>query len=66
MYSVPAGQAYVATQPAAVTDDYFSSSGIVVLGAKKMYTIQYNHRVALVYANDVTATSVTQHWENGS
>ncbi|MFI9219432.1 N-acetylmuramoyl-L-alanine amidase [Streptomyces werraensis] len=66
MYSVPAGQAYVATQPAAVTDDYFKSSGTVVLGAKKMYTIQYNHRVALVYANDVTATSVTQHWENGS
>ncbi|MFF4490628.1 N-acetylmuramoyl-L-alanine amidase [Streptomyces sp. NPDC001544] len=55
-YTVPAGQAYVATQPPAVTDDYFPSSGRVVLGGKKMYTIQYNHRVALVYAGDVTET----------
>jgi soluble lytic murein transglycosylase-like protein len=65
MYSVPGGQAYVATQAPAATADYFKSSGTVVLGAKKMYTIQYNHRVALVYANDVTATNVTQHWEDG-
>ncbi|MEV7991302.1 N-acetylmuramoyl-L-alanine amidase [Streptomyces sp. NPDC086077] len=65
MYTVPAGQAYVATQPAVLTDDYFKSSGTVVFGRKKMYTIQYNHRVVLVYANDVTATPVTQHWENG-
>ncbi|WP_121702475.1 N-acetylmuramoyl-L-alanine amidase [Streptomyces sp. E5N298] len=65
MYSVPAGQAYVATQPATVTDDYFKSSQTVVRGGKKMYTIQYNHRVALVYADDVTVTPVTQHWENG-
>lgn len=53
-YTVPAGQAYVATQPPAVTDDYFPSSGRVVLGGKRMYTVQYNHRVALVYAGDVT------------
>jgi len=55
MYTVPAGQAYVATRPPAPTQDYFKSSGTVVTGAKSMYTIQYNHRVALVYATDVTA-----------
>ncbi|MGW5049182.1 N-acetylmuramoyl-L-alanine amidase [Streptomyces griseoluteus] len=54
-YTVPAGQAYVATRPPVNTDDYFSS-GAVVVGAKKMYTIQYNHRVALVYSSAVTAT----------
>ncbi|MFD7678264.1 N-acetylmuramoyl-L-alanine amidase [Streptomyces sp. NPDC060187] len=64
MYSLPTGQAYVATQPPAATDDYFASSGTVVLGNKKMYTIQYNHRVALVYASDVTATPATHHWED--
>jgi N-acetyl-anhydromuramyl-L-alanine amidase AmpD len=53
-YTVPPGQAYVATRPPANTDDYFTS-GAVVIGAKQMYTIQYNHRVALVYAQDVTA-----------
>jgi hypothetical protein len=30
-----------------------------------MYTVQYNHRVALVYANDVTATTAIHHWEDG-
>ncbi|MFH8702823.1 N-acetylmuramoyl-L-alanine amidase [Streptomyces rubrogriseus] len=65
MYSIPVGQAYVATQDAAATDDYFPSSGAVVIGGKKMYTVQYNHRVALVYANGVTATTATHHWENG-
>lgn len=54
-YTVPAGQAYVATRPAAATADYFTS-GAVVTGAKTMYTIQYNHRVALVYSADVSAT----------
>ncbi|KUJ55853.1 amidase [Streptomyces sp. NRRL F-5122] len=58
MYSVPAGQAYVATQPPAATDDFFPSSGAVVTGGKKMYTIQYNHRVGLVYESDVTATDL--------
>lgn len=53
--TVPAGQAYVATRPPAATDDFFSSNGAVVIGAKRMYTIQYNHRVALVHASDVTA-----------
>ncbi|MFG3017108.1 N-acetylmuramoyl-L-alanine amidase [Streptomyces sp. NPDC048254] len=56
MYSVPAGQAYVATVAPSLTDDFFPSSGRVVTGAKAMYTIQYNHRVGLVYASDVTAT----------
>ncbi|KOG61350.1 amidase [Streptomyces antibioticus] len=65
VYTVPAGQAYVATQAPAATDDYDKSSGTVVLGGKKMYTIQYGHRVALVYENAVTATPVTQHWEDG-
>ncbi|MFD9001540.1 N-acetylmuramoyl-L-alanine amidase [Streptomyces sp. NPDC059582] len=64
MYTVPVGQAYVATQPPAATDDYFTS-GAVVIGSKKMYTVQYNHRVALVYANDVSATTAIHHWEDG-
>ena len=59
MYTVPAGQAYVATVAPSLTDDFFPSSGRVVTGAKAMYTIQYNHRVALVYASDVTATEAT-------
>jgi hypothetical protein len=55
MYAIPGGQAYVATRGATATDDYFPSSGRVVTGGKKMYTIQYNHRTALVYEGDVTA-----------
>jgi hypothetical protein len=66
MYSVPSGQAYVATQPPALTDDYFASSGRVVFGAKKMYTIQYNHRVALVYAGDVIATELPARNDPGT
>ncbi|WP_328884960.1 N-acetylmuramoyl-L-alanine amidase [Streptomyces sp. NBC_00316] len=54
-YTVPVGQAYVATGAAAVTDDYFPSSGRVVTGGKKMYTIQYNHRTGLVYETDMAA-----------
>ncbi|MER8005459.1 N-acetylmuramoyl-L-alanine amidase [Streptomyces sp. NPDC094149] len=57
MYTIPAGQAYVATEPPSATQDFFPSSGTVVTGAKSMYTIQYNHRVALVYAGDVTAAA---------
>ncbi|MEU8586067.1 N-acetylmuramoyl-L-alanine amidase [Streptomyces sp. NPDC048664] len=52
-YTVPGGQAYVATTAPAPTVDYFPSSGRVVTGGKAMYTIQYNHRTALVYAPDV-------------
>jgi hypothetical protein len=65
MYSLPAGQAYVATRAPFATVDYFKSSGTVVTGAKTMYTIQFNHRVALVYSADVTATPATRHWEDG-
>lgn len=64
MYSVPAGQAYVAATEPTTTDDYFPSSGAVVVGSKKMYTIQYDHRVALVYADDVPATQAVHHWED--
>ncbi|MFE8950161.1 N-acetylmuramoyl-L-alanine amidase [Streptomyces sp. NPDC007856] len=55
MYGIPAGQAYVATAAPAATDDFFPSDGTVVTGGKTMYTIQYNHRTALVYSADVTA-----------
>ncbi|MFJ9721422.1 hypothetical protein ACIRP3_01615 [Streptomyces sp. NPDC101209] len=44
-YAIPTGQAYVLTREAAVTDDYFPSGGAVVIVGKKMYTMQYNHRV---------------------
>ncbi|MGW0856920.1 N-acetylmuramoyl-L-alanine amidase [Streptomyces sp. NPDC002690] len=64
MYSVPVGQAYVATTDPVATDDYFPSSGAVVIGARTMYTIQYNHRVALAYADAVTATPAVHHWED--
>ncbi|WP_338704227.1 N-acetylmuramoyl-L-alanine amidase (plasmid) [Streptomyces sp. Q6] len=64
MYAIPAGQAYVATTGPTATDDYFPSSGAVVIGGKQMYTIQFNHRVALVYAGDVTATKAVRHWED--
>ncbi|MFL9657026.1 N-acetylmuramoyl-L-alanine amidase [Streptomyces sp. PB17] len=55
MYGVPAGQAYVATAAPALTDDFFPSSGKVVFGAKKMYTIQYSHKTALIHADEVNA-----------
>jgi hypothetical protein len=58
MYTIPAGQAYVATAAPAATDDYFAGSGKVLIGAKTMYTIQYNHRTALVYSADVSAKSL--------
>lgn len=66
MYSIPSGQAYVATAPAAPTDDYFKSSGTVVIGGKSMYTIQYNHRTALVYEGDVTATTPAADTDSGT
>ncbi|MFF0223920.1 N-acetylmuramoyl-L-alanine amidase [Streptomyces sp. NPDC004629] len=55
-YDIPAGQAYVATGEAAATDDYFPAGGTVVTGGKKMYTIQYNHRLGLVHEADVAAS----------
>jgi N-acetyl-anhydromuramyl-L-alanine amidase AmpD len=53
LYTLPAGQAYVATQPAVPTDDFFPTGDTLVTGADRLYTIQYNHRVALVSAGDV-------------
>ncbi|MCX5316436.1 hypothetical protein [Streptomyces sp. NBC_00154] len=55
IYTIPAGRAYVAK---AATDDYFSGTGTVLIGGRTMYTIQYNHRTALVYSNDVSAQSL--------
>jgi N-acetyl-anhydromuramyl-L-alanine amidase AmpD len=57
MYSVPAGQAYVADAPPVHADDYFSKnpSDTVVTGKEKYYVVQYNHRLALLNADDVTA-----------
>jgi hypothetical protein len=66
MYTVPTGQAYVATSQPEATDDYSPSSGAVLIGAKKMYTIQYNHRLVLVYADDVTATEVAPYREHSA
>ncbi|MFC3584149.1 N-acetylmuramoyl-L-alanine amidase [Streptantibioticus rubrisoli] len=56
-YPLPAGQAYVATAPPANADDFFAKNppDTVVTGSEQFYTIQYNHRVALVNAADVTA-----------
>ncbi len=61
MYTVPAGQAYVSTAAPALTDDFFPSSGKVVFGAKKMYTIQYSHKTALIYADGVIAKGHPSH-----
>ncbi|WP_443072669.1 N-acetylmuramoyl-L-alanine amidase [Streptomyces sp. RPT161] len=56
-YALPAGQAYVATAPPVPADDFFAKNppDTVVTGSEQFYTIQYNHRVALVNANDVSA-----------
>jgi hypothetical protein len=54
-YSIPVGQAYVATQPPVHRDDFFPTGDTYVQGAGLVYTIQYNHRVVLVNASDVTA-----------
>ena len=55
-YQFPAGQAYVATTAAATADDFFHNPpDTVVKGTEQYYTIQYNHRLALVDAAGVTA-----------
>jgi N-acetyl-anhydromuramyl-L-alanine amidase AmpD len=54
LYAFPAGQAYVATQPPVSADDFFVSGDTYVTGAAKYYTIQYNHRVVLVDASQVS------------
>ncbi|WP_232792448.1 N-acetylmuramoyl-L-alanine amidase [Actinacidiphila yeochonensis] len=60
-YTLPAGQQYVATASPAHRDDFYPANGttrpteIYVQGAGTVYTIQYNHRLALVNASDVQA-----------
>ncbi len=56
-YSVPAGQAYVADTDAVPADDFFHNPpDTIVTGTEKYFTVQYDHRVALLNAADVTAT----------
>ncbi|MEV7395098.1 hypothetical protein [Streptomyces sp. NPDC091215] len=61
MHAVPAGQANVATSELAPTDDFFPSSGKVVFGAKKMYTLQYGHKRSLICVDEVTAKGRPSH-----
>jgi N-acetyl-anhydromuramyl-L-alanine amidase AmpD len=61
-YAIPAGQAYVATQPPVATDDFFHSGDTLVTGAGRLWTIQYNHRVVLVNASDAAAHAVSAGW----
>ncbi|MEV7471879.1 N-acetylmuramoyl-L-alanine amidase [Streptomyces kronopolitis] len=63
MYGVPAGQAYVANAAPVHADDFFKVTAQrpeskVVTGSKTYYTIQYNHRVALLDSAD---TRVVPH-----
>ncbi len=59
-YALPTGQAYVATTASVPADDFFARNppDTVVTGAEQFYTIQYNHRVALVNAADVSANDI--------
>ncbi|PWI42293.1 amidase [Streptomyces sp. ICBB 8177] len=55
MYSVPDGQAYVASPVPSRSDDFFTSPpDTVVNGSECYYTVQYDHRLALLNAADVT------------
>jgi N-acetyl-anhydromuramyl-L-alanine amidase AmpD len=65
-YSIPAGQEYVATSRPVGTDDFFKSGDTVVKGAGKLYTIQFDHRVALVNASDVSVHKVRVDPQPGS
>ncbi|MGW0086567.1 N-acetylmuramoyl-L-alanine amidase [Streptomyces sp. NPDC003393] len=55
-YTLPTGQAYVATQPPVHPDDFISADDRYVRGAGEVYTIQYNHRVALVRATEISVS----------
>jgi hypothetical protein len=61
MYTVPAGQAYVADCGPVPADDYFAKASgshpadTLVIGSETYYTVQYNHRLALLNSADVTA-----------
>lgn len=59
VYSFPKGQAYVATQPPATADDFFTDGDKHVTGAAKYYTIQYNHRVVLVDSTHAARSRAT-------
>jgi N-acetyl-anhydromuramyl-L-alanine amidase AmpD len=58
-YTLPAGQAYVATGRPAHRDDFYPANGTTrpteryIQGAGTVYTIQYDHRLALVDATAV-------------
>jgi hypothetical protein len=58
-YTFPAGQAYVATGRPAHRDDFYPANGTTrpteryIQGAGTVYTIQYDHRLALVDATAV-------------
>ncbi len=55
-YGIPAGQSYVATSAPVRADDFFHNPpDTVVRGAASYYTVQFDHRVVLVDAADVTA-----------
>ncbi|MFG2225837.1 N-acetylmuramoyl-L-alanine amidase [Streptomyces sp. NPDC048644] len=60
-YAIPAGQSYVAEQPPVESEDFSPSDGTVVKGAKRYYTVQFNHRYVLVNAADVTAAKTARH-----
>jgi N-acetyl-anhydromuramyl-L-alanine amidase AmpD len=61
-YTFPSGQEYVATQKPAHRDDFYPANGTTrptetyIPGAGTVYTIQYNHRLALVNASDVAVS----------
>jgi N-acetyl-anhydromuramyl-L-alanine amidase AmpD len=58
-YAFPAGQEYVATAKPVHRDDFYPANGTTrptetyIQGSGTVYTIQYNHRLALVNASDV-------------
>jgi N-acetyl-anhydromuramyl-L-alanine amidase AmpD len=58
-YGVPAGQSYVADTDAVPADDFFHNPpDTIVTGTEKYFTVQYDHRVVLMNAADVTARYV--------
>jgi N-acetyl-anhydromuramyl-L-alanine amidase AmpD len=58
-YDVPAGQAYVATSAPVRADDFSASdpSDTVTTGSDRYWVVQYDHRLALLNAADVTERS---------
>ncbi|GAA3197629.1 MULTISPECIES: N-acetylmuramoyl-L-alanine amidase [Streptomyces] len=54
-YDIRAGQAYVTSGEPEAAADFSPAGGTVVHGAKRYYTVQFNHRYVLVDAAEVTA-----------